>query len=268
MDYDYDSDEERYANEGLVEDGEDLSDGEDLEDEDDGELDNEDGFFCGDDDEGGPAQRAALEREVVTVSPLKAGEAGGRGPPRAPLAPFAPVAFFDPRVPLPAEPAPRAGPPPPSPRRPRTRRRRRRRRARSRRARSSDGLLRRGQAGAGRGSNLMMSRVDCASAGGREETTRGVVRARWGGECRGNMTALSGPFDPEGRGAHGPARPDVRSSGEGEHERTRPGRSRSRSAALAGCAAGGATVVAPAEVGRRCGNVVSRRRVRRRSRSS
>ena len=32
--------------------------------------------------------------------------------------------------------------------------------------------------------------------------------------------------DPEGRGAHGPARPDVRSSGEGEHERTRPGRSR------------------------------------------
>ena len=77
VDYDYDSDEERYANEGLVEDGEDLSDGEDLEDEDDGELDNEDGFFCGDDDEGGPAQRAALEREVVTVSPLKAGEAGG-----------------------------------------------------------------------------------------------------------------------------------------------------------------------------------------------
>ena len=62
VDYDYDSDEERYANEGLVEDGEDLSDGEDLEDEDDGELDNEDGFFCGDDDEGGPAQRAALER--------------------------------------------------------------------------------------------------------------------------------------------------------------------------------------------------------------
>ena len=32
--------------------------------------------------------------------------------------------------------------------------------------------------------------------------------------------------DPEGRGAHGPARPDVRSSGEEEHERTRPGRSR------------------------------------------
>ena len=32
--------------------------------------------------------------------------------------------------------------------------------------------------------------------------------------------------DPEGRGAHGPARPDVWSSGEEEHERTRPGRSR------------------------------------------
>ena len=30
--------------------------------------------------------------------------------------------------------------------------------------------------------------------------------------------------DPEGRGARGPARPDVRSSGEEEHERTRPGR--------------------------------------------
>ena len=106
VDYDYDSDEERYANEGLVEDGEDLSDGEDLEDEDDGELDNEDGFFCGDDDEGGPAQRAALEREVVTVSPLKAGEAGDADRAAA-LAPFAPVVFFDPRVPLPAEPAPR-----------------------------------------------------------------------------------------------------------------------------------------------------------------
>ena len=32
--------------------------------------------------------------------------------------------------------------------------------------------------------------------------------------------------DPEGRGARGPARPDVWSSGEEEHERTRPGRSR------------------------------------------
>ena len=28
--------------------------------------------------------------------------------------------------------------------------------------------------------------------------------------------------DPEGRGARGPARPDVWSSGEEEHERTRP----------------------------------------------
>ena len=35
-----------------------------------------------------------------------------------------------------------------------------------------------------------------------------------------------GRSDPEGRGAHGPARPDVRSSWEEEHERTRPGRSR------------------------------------------
>ena len=35
-----------------------------------------------------------------------------------------------------------------------------------------------------------------------------------------------GRSDPEGRGAHGPAHPDVRSSGEEEHERTRPGRSR------------------------------------------
>jgi hypothetical protein len=103
VDYDYDSDAERYANEGLVEDGEDLSDGEDLEDEDDGELDNEDGFFCGeDDDEGGPARRAGVEREVATVSPLKPGEEEDAERAAA-LAPFAPVVFFDPSVPLPAE---------------------------------------------------------------------------------------------------------------------------------------------------------------------
>ncbi len=53
--------------------------------------------------------------------------------------------------------------------------------------------------------------------------------------------------DPEGRGAHGPARPDVRSSGEEEHEgprawprqdRVQDVRAESWSAALAGCAAG------------------------------
>ena len=32
--------------------------------------------------------------------------------------------------------------------------------------------------------------------------------------------------DPEGRGAHGPARPDVRSSGEEEHRRFRSGATR------------------------------------------
>ena len=37
------------------------------------------------------------------MSPLKAGEAGGADRAAA-LAPFAPVVFFDPRVPLPAEP--------------------------------------------------------------------------------------------------------------------------------------------------------------------
>ena len=67
------------------------------------------------------------------------------------------------------------------------------------------------------------------SAGGEEETTRGVSkRTMWGVTVQEEHDGLEEEdrSDPEGRGAHGPARPSVAPGGEEEHERTRPGRSR------------------------------------------
>ncbi|KAH8069911.1 hypothetical protein JL721_5447 [Aureococcus anophagefferens] len=118
VDYDYDSDDDYAANEGEIEDGEDLSDddGEKSEGGEEDALDYGDDFLEGDDelDDGAPRaakkRSAPRQRAVVVVSPLKPGEAGDDERERL-LAPYAATFFFDPDAPDPdpdPEPEPKA----------------------------------------------------------------------------------------------------------------------------------------------------------------
>ena len=118
VDYDYDSDDDYAANEGEIEDGEDLSDddGEKSEGGEEDALDYGDDFLEGDDEleDGAPRpakkRSAPRQRAVVIVSPLKPGEEGDDERERL-LAPYAATFFFDPDAPDPdpdPEPEPKA----------------------------------------------------------------------------------------------------------------------------------------------------------------